>query len=200
MGCDIHAVIERRKTYGEDYHRWQNAGEPDIGRDYEVFAALAGVRNSDGIEPISPPRGLPGVTGVHVDDSGFTGDCREQPCYEFEAYYLHGWRQDAHSASWVTLAEVKAYDAEQMVEDSSVITARDADSGRVLSTARGVWRGGRDVTAELERVGTRRIFSWPGHDEDAPTAWDRLIAAMERAKPDENTTDDEIRLVFFFDN
>lgn len=32
----------------------------DLGRNYEMFAILAGIRNRDGVQPIAEPRGLPG--------------------------------------------------------------------------------------------------------------------------------------------
>ena len=46
MGCDIHALVERRQTHGSHMpddlrYEWLNAGDPDLGRDYEMFAALA---------------------------------------------------------------------------------------------------------------------------------------------------------------
>lgn len=201
MGCDIHPIIERhdrrRGDGGEVYwESWVNAGTPDLGRDYELFAVLAGVRNYDGITPVSEPRGLPGVTDRY-EDGDFRGDYPQQPCEEFKRYYLH-WEPDAHSTSWLTLAEIKGYDTTQEIEDRSVIVGRNEDGG-VAMTARASYRRGRDVTAELERVGHRRVFSGPFQKEGEPTAWDRLIAELERAKRD-GDTDDDVRLVFFFDN
>jgi hypothetical protein len=38
---------------------------------------------------------------------------------------------------------------------------------------------------------------WPG-DEGKPTSWDRLLADVERAKR-EGDTDEDVRIVFFFD-
>ena len=202
MGCDIHAIIERQIKYtghdGEVYlRRWRNAGTPDLGRDYELFAALAGVRNYTGVTPLSEPRGLPGVEGVYEDGRGFKGDWGLTPCSEFEYYSLH-WGADAHSASWATLAEIKAYDVGQVLEDPSVVVGRGED-GTPTATAMSSYRDGVDITRTLERVGSRTIFKGAWHKEGNPTAWDSLIAEMERAKRD-GDTDDDIRLVFFFDN
>src|SRR4051812_35325061 len=91
MGCDIHAVIEQREVIGQGYSWWKNRGETDIDRNYELFAVLAGVRNNHNIVPIAEPRGLP----EDVDTM-------------FEVYYEH-WDIDAHSASWVTLKEMREY-------------------------------------------------------------------------------------------
>jgi len=58
------------------------------GRNYYLFAVLADVRNSYGIDPISEPRGVP-------DDASF-------------AYkkILENWGPDAHSESYFTLREL----------------------------------------------------------------------------------------------
>jgi len=111
MGCDIHAALEIRID-----GRWQAVMRPnkwwspeskdepketaglDFDRNYSAFAILANVRNGvgfagvdtgDGFVPISDPRGLPDDISPEARDTGCTGD---------------------HSDSWVTLAEVLAYD------------------------------------------------------------------------------------------
>lgn len=191
MGCDIHAVVERRErlSNGEPWG-WLNSGDPDIGRNYEVYAALADVRNSDEIVPVSEPKGLPGLEGW----SDYGGDWRfpDAPCPQFQEYYER-WRGDAHSATWLSLAELKAYDATQEVDDGRLITARHED-GSVASVCRGT------SGAHEGPVGRRRIFVWPGDDESKPTPWDRLIAYMENVRAHHDLGDDDVRLVAFFDN
>lgn len=199
MGCDIHAVIERRQaTYG-DRHEWLNSGDPDIGRNYEMFAVLAGVRNYDGIAPITEPRGLPSFKGWERFSDGEKWlsfhSWSDKPCREM-VEWAERYDSDGHSHSWLTLAEIKAYDTEQEVFDAHVVTGRD-DDGKVLSVARGVYRSGEDVTPTMEAVGKRKVLRWPGEDE--PASWLRLIRYMEQAKWD-GQSDDEVRLVFFFDN
>ena len=164
MGCDIHAVVERKGRYG-----WLCAGDPDIGRDYELFAVLAGVRNSYDLKPISEPKGLP-----------------ENVSRIFSAYAEH-WNSDGHSASWVDLVEMKGYDLSQEIDDQHLILSRD-ESGKITSTCGG-------TTGEhLGPVGKRTIFGLWGRE-----FWDGLIAFMEKQKH-EDQTDEQIRLVFFFDN
>jgi hypothetical protein len=185
MGCDIHAIVERKVTYrdreGEPYmHEWVNSGDPDIGRNYEVFAALAGVRNYDDITPVAEPRGLPGPSSY-----------MDEPCWMFKSYH-ESYDADAHSASWLALAELKAYNTTQTVDDGRLILGRD-ESGAVTTTARGT------TGTHMGRVGTRRIFTWPGR-EDEPTSWDRLISYLEGVRAQHDLADDEVRLVFFFDN
>jgi hypothetical protein len=195
MGCDIHGMIERaqRGEYpdGEKWIDWRAAGEVDIGRNYEMFAALAGVRNSLNLIPVSEPKGLPGWDGVEPSGRWHNwGFRKDEPNVFFQAYYEH-WHGDAHSASWLTLAELKAYDTTQEIDDPSVIVGRSED-GRVLATAGWSAAGG-------DPVGKRRIFVWPGEDESKPTAWDRFLADIERAKQD-GDSDEDVRIVFFFDN
>lgn len=193
MGCDIHAVIERRRnTYG-DHYRWLNSGDPDLGRNYELFAVLAGVRNYGGITPIAEPRGLPAFREWKQD-----GDERwiswdheadtEPPCGVVEEM-AERYGVDGHSHSWLTLAEIKAYDVGQEVDDDSMIVGRHQD-GSVAAVAGWSSVGG-------ERVGRRKVLTWPGEDE--PRSWLRLIRYMEQAKWD-GQSDEEVRLVFFFDN
>lgn len=68
-------------------------------KDYRFFAAIAGVRNDSGIEPLIRPRGLPQNPSVplrlHVEEYGRLGD------------YGNGW---------LTLAEIKAAMAHQQTD------------------------------------------------------------------------------------
>lgn len=194
MGCDIHAVIERRN---ERYDRgeWLNSGDPDIGRNYEMFAVLAGVRNYDGVTPIMEPRGLPAFAGwseSSVGESWIKWDWEgevERPCYEIERQ-AERYGVDGHSHSWLTLAEIKAYDTEQEIVDQSLIVGR-RDDGGVAMTARATTGTHEGI------VGQRKVLRWPG--EEKPECWLRLIRYMEQAKWD-GQSDEEVRLVFFFDN
>jgi len=101
MGCDIHLYTERysnsaRKWYNSDmwhYDPWedrfvvQSAYE---GRDYDLFALLAGVRNGCGVTPISEPRGLP------LDVSKPVADAAKR-------------HKDNFAHSWLTLEELNEY-------------------------------------------------------------------------------------------
>ena len=192
MGCDIHAIVERREYVGGEPWGWTNSGDPDIGRNYEIYAALAGVRNYDEIPVVAEPRGLPGGFQGKEPQYGWLRweDRREMPCSVFEAYF-EDWVNDAHAATWLTLAELKAYDTSVTVYDNRLITSRD-EAGKVYSLCRAT--SGRHEGP----VGPRRIFAWPG--EDGETPWDRLIAYMENVRAHHDLSDDEVRLVAFFDN
>lgn len=177
MGCDIHAVIEKYATHSmvyEDrpdaYRYWHNAGDPRLGRDYELFAVLAGVRNDRGIIPIAEPRGLPDDT-----DSMF-------------AAYAEAYDVDGHSHSWLTLDEIRAFSPDQEIDDNHLVSKRDKD-GTIIETVGWTNRSG------LEPVGRRRVFGLWGTDH-----WDALRRQMERIANEFDGDGSRVRLVFFFDN
>lgn len=132
MGCDIHLRVEQKvngawtpaekmvpnKYAGEE-------GEPAMlperfysERNYDLFAILAGVRNGrgfagcdtgDGFNPIAEERGLP----KDVSDA-----VREES---------DGWGCDGHSHSWLTLAEILAFDWTQTTKQRGWIDALEAE-------------------------------------------------------------------------
>ena len=80
MGCDIHALIERK--VGDKWIMVNRLEGKATDRNYQRFAALAGVR---GQGPI--PKGLPN----DISDSG--------------RLYADEWDGDAHSHSYMDLKE-----------------------------------------------------------------------------------------------
>ena len=90
MGCDIHAFVEI-KVDGE----WLLYSQPQIERDYHLFAYMAGVRTRlIGVKPIVEPRGFPETASKVV---------RLARDY---------WAGDGHTHSWLTpeeLGKVFAY-------------------------------------------------------------------------------------------
>ena len=64
MGCDIHCYIEYAGLYNEDYYD-SFGGEIYIGRDYNLFNLMAGVR-SHYPNPVIAPRGIPSNLGFEA--------------------------------------------------------------------------------------------------------------------------------------
>jgi len=97
MGCDIHAFIEYAYD-GETITNSFTDSELHIGRDYELFSLIAGVRGAT--SPIVSPRGFPDECIKNGDSSVFPSSwcCKEK----FNDYGV-----DAHSATWLTLDELK---------------------------------------------------------------------------------------------
>lgn len=82
MGCDIHLHTEV-KIDGV----WHHYSAPSIGRNYSIFAKMAGVRKDDPL-PIAQPRGVP-------SDATFL----TRFDYEMEG-------ADAHTPSWLGAKEI----------------------------------------------------------------------------------------------
>lgn len=118
MGCDIHVYIEiyedkrwemsTAALFKSQYYRAgdnkfglaQFSIQPQVPRNYGLFATLAGVRNYDAVEPICSPRGLPDDVSRGVlaqsDDDGV----------------------DGHSHSYFKIKELLAY-AEETKKEAS---------------------------------------------------------------------------------
>ena len=96
MGCDIHSYVEVRKN-----GRWECQGwNPfDDWRNYGIFGFLADVRNYSHSPVITEPRGLPADVSAEV---------------------LEESDGDAHTASWLTIAELLGYDYERVFWDRRV--------------------------------------------------------------------------------
>ena len=129
MGCDIHFYVEK-KVNGKwkSADSWKEnkfageAGEPDLelpyensfyqGRNYDLFAILANVRNGrgfagvytgEGFNPISDPKGLP---------SDLSKELKAESDY---------WDCDGHSHTHFTLKELLDYDWTQETMKLGVI-------------------------------------------------------------------------------
>lgn len=95
MGCDIHSHAEK-----QDGGRWVGLDvEAFKDRDYGFFGWLADVRNYSDMTPIAAGRGFPAAASAKA------------------AKHYDDWSGDAHSASWVSVAELLAVDYDQPVED-----------------------------------------------------------------------------------
>lgn len=188
MGCDIHIYTEKNLD-GEgwtsaDFYAKRKYADGEIvmeivdvydGRNYDLFALLANVRNRGYIKPICEPRGFP-------------EDCCAEIKEEFEV-----WEYDGHNASWFTLKELMAaFEQNKELMASGLITleqAEELDRG-IKPTS---WCQGTNRENVVHRV-------WPlengGLEEIIKNTTERLRHFCYSWK--ENT--DKIRIVFWFDN
>ena len=183
MGCDIHAMYEYRKRYSvgsKGY--WKNGGNPDIDRNYTIFSILGNVRNSDNMPFIGEERLLDGLTDW-FDSMPY----EDQPCTEFVELAKY-WGRDGHSHSFVTLTEMKLFDVHQKYTSSRLITSKD-DAGNITSTCSGT------NGPHFGEVGETEIFGVWGTG-----SWDRLVAYGDMLGAYFGINDEDIRLVFLFDN
>lgn len=155
MGCDIHFYVDVQQEdgswksadklfdQGEGYLTtyepgpgWKSHAFYD-GRNYDLFAILADVRNGrgfagvktgQGFNPIFEPRGVP-------------DDC----CPEYSKI-VESWGVDGHSHSYATVEELMQYDWTQTTVKQGLVTAKEFLRWK-LDGAPNAWCGGS--SAEL---------------------------------------------------
>ncbi|MEW2178530.1 hypothetical protein AB0890_19640 [Streptomyces sp. NPDC005406] len=101
MGADIHGFIECRSRWAGPRDTWSAAVDLNLvylGRDYDAFGCLFGVRNYAGFAPLAAERGLPEL----ISDAARA---------DFDE-----WASDAHSPSWIGWSEVKRVDWDEPAE------------------------------------------------------------------------------------
>ncbi len=178
MGCDIHIMTERfdgKRWINADFYTPNGKGGFDIvpiydGRNYNLFAILANVRNDyNNIPVVSPNRGIPKDASEEVKKS-FEGDD-----------YLH-------SANWLTLAELKSYahptkyGGLMLKEDGNLVDAGEMP----LSWCQGTTSKGyyfkewsrndnilNGIIEPLERL--KKCFFWRVSGEASRNHWIRIV-------------------------
>jgi hypothetical protein len=117
MGCDIHGVLQVKYVYTDrksprwDKIPWYTLGTIESGRNYALFAALAGVCNYHSITPISEPRGFPEDYDPRIPSKLFD---------------ILGEYEGDHSFSWLTLKEILEWDG----WDKQTITYESPHGGK----------------------------------------------------------------------
>jgi hypothetical protein len=142
MGCDIHSYAERKNQSG----KWEMIEfSPFKWRNYDWFGFLADVRNYSAIPPIAEPRGLP---------KGLSPRVREK---------VDDWGSDGHSKSWLSVAELVAFNYDAECEDRYMEqTGGICEPGQgKMTTFRKLLgkRFLRDV-AKLQKIGAERVVFW----------------------------------------
>lgn len=203
MGCDIHMYVEYKRKNREKQYVWvhgdyfkpnpfyssKDKNESQFermelcgNRNYSLFSTLAGVRDYSGLMvPVSEPKGLP-----------------QDICdYVKEAH--RNWECDAHSISWLTLKELKDYQAEQPVIKYTGLLSpeqlKEFDDNGTLPTSwcqgtnqegyeRRNWEMQNHTLIPLIDLMSKRIFDLIQYD------WEDYS----------KENDENIRIVFWFDN
>lgn len=193
MGCDIHMYVEYRNDNNwrpGDYFvkdgDWADDNgferkEIHGGRNYSLFSTLAGVRDySEKIVPVSEPKGIP-------DDA-----CR------YTKKQFNEWGSDAHTPSYLTLSELKAYqDGHPVLHHSGLISPKqqvDLDNG-VLPDS---WCQGTSLEGYKRREWSEPNTALiPLIEKLQVRAKELLRHEWEKQVPND---DHNIRIVFWFDN
>ena len=172
MGCDIHLFIEMRRhpeneweaepttNYGENDSALYPYGVRSVSRNYHIFGLLAGVRENN---CMFMPRGIPKDVTPLVEMA------------------IEGWNRDAHTHSYLSLAEFK-----------EVIAKTD-------------YKNSKNTSTEINYD-----YSDPKYDtvSDFPENWTTIVNYCENWIDSENAESillgmpctAEIRLIFFFDS
>lgn len=153
MGCDIHCYAERRTTDG---YECLSDAKPFDWRSYGMYGFLANVRNYSAVPPISMPRNLP------VDMSPDVRAASE------------AWASDGHSHSWLSVAELLAFDYNAEMEDRR----------EVRQVGPNAWDGGCTADRGNGKRTTFREFLGEAYFAD--------LIKLRDAEAD--------RIVFWFDN
>ena len=210
MGCDIHLYTERRQKKDDkeiwiccDHFRrnpysilhpeelyekeWEIVSIYD-DRDYNLFAALADVRNYDRVIPIDKPRGLPEDVSKDVYNESLR------------------WESDGHSHSWLTAKELFIYQRKHLTKRREGILypddAKKLDEEGIIPTTWCQWTNVKGAE--------KRVWIEPG------SSVDKLVEAIKKRMAEEfwifdflnddekekrfSENADDFRIVFWFDN
>lgn len=193
MGCDIHSFAEVKRNgkwevvkncftlsdFDKKYSKTEKGDEPFENRDYSVFGFLADVRNYSHCECITgSPRGLP-------DDSEYLNelirsDYSDSKQLRSRKVDLEN-DYDSHSLSYVTLAELLAFDYDKTFWNRRISrTTYNASGGSHTNGAAIAEEGEGETITYREHLG-EWFFT---HIEDL-----KAIGEPEN-----------VRVVFWFDN
>lgn len=175
MGTDIHGVFQRHDS--QQTGKWEDIPHKyEMGRHYQLFAVLAGVRNGTGfagvrtgepVSPISAPRGYPeGFVVTHDDDHPIVSmdvmDPRRRSYCEPDEVADSIWMGD-HSHSWLTADEMLSWYANApTVIQTGVLSRAEYEqwhkTSRPKSYSGGIW--GQGVVVIDDNDAARATDDW----------------------------------------
>lgn len=212
MGCDIHVMIEKVSKENGEWDTYLEGNESfylHIGRNYDLFAILADVRNGygfggsdtgDGFIPIADQRGVPADASDNYLE------------------YVKEWELDGHSHSYLTVAELQNFDWEgkttkhrgylsqksyRLYKKTGEIAYVSADVGG--DCIRKVSNGSMDdiLSHVLKKEKGAEYYTqieWEEtYKESCAYFVDKQLPELVKLAQDCNCSTDDIRLVFFFD-
>ena len=231
MGCDIHSFAEVKtngkwkkvgKIFQDCYNEKELTSEPYGGRNYDLFAMLADVRNrrgfagiktGEGFNPICEPKGLPedseylnSVSPYAYDSNPMNG--KPIPIEERDTIRHDVTDCDYHSHSWLTLRELLDYDWNQLTMKTGWVTKAEYIEYKTNGSPNG-WCGDVSSGGMFAHVANDEIeaFNTPGKTAYTKIEWGSTYAEsahffLEHTIPAlQNLGDPEnVRIVFWFDN
>lgn len=176
MGCDIHCYVEYQVSYFGEEPRWASFGNSiNPGRDYELFALMADVRNyySPRIEPLYPPRGMP-------DDAALLTRWEDQLYITDESHASEGSVTRAVADMW-------------LVNGTTTVSASKAD-GVASAVRHPDWHSHSWLNVD-EVAALFRVYK-AAHKRSVGLEYRVLLSTMRYLKRESTG----VRLVFWFDN
>lgn len=209
MGCDIHGWVEIKPWPKTSPDHWQSVVSirPGIvGRNYDMFGLLFGVRNYVSQNAIAEGRGLPKYDKFQTKDKD--DDDRPLTLKEREK-----WNGDGHSDTWISYSEIAAIDweKESEYEDERIHEYRIKEDGSEEYVGKAAMYGFL-TQEELHMLSTKKVINKINNGikfrfklektklKDCLSGdWQVLFDIMKRlAEQQENK--DNVRLVVWFDN
>ena len=210
MGCDIHIYTEARQSI-KNIYKWVNIDNWRVNpyfrefdeareykikeiygdRNYELFSFLAGVRNYAGNPSFGFDRGLPEDISPTTKKESDLWDC------------------DGHTHGYCTLKELKeAISKVKKIRREGAVTKEAAERYRTTGETPNFWAQGVGCFQGIAPDYQDR-YEWLVWTDEV-NCFTRLIEAIEERKrdffwirnkdEDDFTHDDDIRIVFWFDN
>jgi len=191
MGCDIHLFVEvNNNGKWESVDEWtENDGYIHVSyenrlytdRNYSMFALLANVRNYQGIKPICQPKGLPSDVSDEVKA------------------YSESWGEDGHSHTYFTLKELLEIDWNETIKEAGYM---DNKRWKKFSLSLKTLHPDYDLRYPYSQgIGPslRCTYTWRKWEIPlkitAGNFYDEVIPKLTELGTQEN-----VRIVFFFDN
>lgn len=240
MGCDIHLYVEKRNVEGnwlavDKFTRDEPNEEGEVGRlgvnyherfyngrNYNLFAILADVRNGrgfagcktgEGFNPIAAPRGVPDDASAEYKEVVEQWDCdghshsyhtlRQLLDYDWtQVSNLQGWVDAQEWATWSRWKRENGEGPESYcggVSGPSVKTISAKEMDELLSPVAREYSKKREEFAK-QYANTYGLAQWtePYHVAAGSFASETLMRLLKVAGGTAGL--DDVRIVFFFDN
>jgi len=226
MGCDIHMYVEKKEKdnwvkvgdvfdnpyyepEGPDYS-WNTpkTDQPYSGRNYDLFAILADVRNGYGfagcdtgnaVEPIDYPRGLPDDVSkeIQVCSDEWGCDGHSHSYFTIREILDHNWSKKKVHRGWVDMDGYSSY----------------LDNGKPSSWCGGVHGPLKVSNEEMEKIlkgevdetpenilGCYTQIQWETEQWEDCRFFLETVKQIQEVFEEEGLGVDDVRLVFWFDN
>jgi hypothetical protein len=203
MGCDVHGYIEFRQSG----RMWWGIIEIDVivGRNYDMFGSLFGVRNYANFKPLFADRGCPKDASITVEEQ------------------KKNWGDGAHGWSYMTFTDILDFElslGDLSGLDDRVHELRITDDNDLIDTSKA------GHSSQLEKWGVYEVLSGvepvppaaiSDNAPDAVTLEDRVFARLPLTRKEVYSDEwkfvfkmmktiakeygnDNVRLIVWFDN